>query len=116
MPMMSRASAQEGPGNAWALIFADGNGDLQRSLTLRIDGDSRPKPFSRIYGSRTLLGHTRARLRPIFPEERTLFLVTRDHGSFYREHLADADEARVLVQPENRGTAVAIMFGLLRVL
>jgi mannose-1-phosphate guanylyltransferase len=112
----AQAGTQGGPVSAWALILAGGNGDRLRSLTLRVDGDSRPKQFSRIYGRRTLLEHTRARLCPIFPDERTLFVVTKDHEPFYREHLADAEEERVLVQPENRGTGIAIILGLIRVL
>jgi mannose-1-phosphate guanylyltransferase len=111
-----RRSAREDPANAWALVLAGGNGDRLRSLTLAIDGDSRPKQFSRMYGKLSLLDHTRARLRPIFPDGRTLFVVTRDHEPFYRDQLADADEARVLVQPENRGTGVAIILGLIQAL
>ena len=109
------AANQGGPSNAWSLVLAGGNGNRLQSLTLRIDGDSRPKQFSSIYGRRTMLGHTRERLRPLFPEKRTLFVVTREHESFYRQQLADTDESQVLVQPMNRGTGVAVILGLLRV-
>ncbi len=102
--------------SAWAVLLAGGDGTRLQSLTSKIEGDPRPKQFSRIFGGRSLLDHTRERLRPIFPEERTIFVVTRDHETFYREELAGAARSRVLVQPMNRGTGVAIIVALLRVL
>ena len=38
-----------------------------------------------------------------------MFVVTRDHDSFYRGELADVDRKHVLEQPANRGTGVAII-------
>ena len=38
-----------------------------------------------------------------------MFVVTKDHDSFYTEELADVDPSRVVEQPANRGTAVAII-------
>jgi len=52
----------------WAVIPAGGDGTRLQSLTLEIEGDSRPKQFSRIYGGRSLLAHTRERLRPVFQD------------------------------------------------
>jgi mannose-1-phosphate guanylyltransferase len=45
-----------------------------------------------------------------------MFVVTKAHETFYREELSDADASRVIVQPANRGTGVAIIVALLRVL
>jgi len=100
----------------WAIVLAGGEGTRLQSLTSKIEGDSRPKQFSRIFGNRTLLGHTRERLRPVFKDERMLFVMTRDHQPFYRTELADVDRANVLEQPANRGTAVAIISSLLQLL
>ena len=100
----------------WAIVLAGGDGTRLQDFTRRIDGDSRPKQFSRIFGDRSLLGHTRERLKPIFDDNQIMFVVTRDHASFYRGELADADPSRVLEQPANRGTGVAIMAALLRLL
>jgi mannose-1-phosphate guanylyltransferase len=102
--------------SAWAVLLAGGDGTRLQSLTLKIAGDSRPKQFCRLFGGRSLLGHTRERLRPIFRENRTMFVVTKAHETFYREELYDADASRVIVQPANRGTGVAIIVALLRVL
>jgi len=42
--------------------------------------------------------------------------VTRAHERWYRQDLEDVDSSRLLVQPRNRGTGVAIALGILRVL
>jgi len=100
----------------WAIVLAGGEGTRLQSLTSKIEGDSRPKQFSRIFGNRTLLGHTRERLRPVFKDERMLFVMTRDHHQFYRNERADVDRANVREQPATRGTAAAIIGSLLQLL
>src|SRR6476469_7541081 len=96
----------------WAIILAGGDGTRLQGLTNLIEGDSRPKQFSKIFGSHSLLGHTRERLRPVFSDDRTMFVVTKDHDSFYTAELADVDCSHVLEQPANRGTGVAIIMAL----
>jgi mannose-1-phosphate guanylyltransferase len=81
-----------------------------------ISGDERPKQFCPIFGEKSLLGHTRERLDPLFRSDRTLCVVTRSHEEYYRRELADMDGSRILVQPLNRGTGVAIAVALLRIL
>ena len=99
----------------WAIVLAGGDGTRLQGLTRTIEGDSRPKQFSTIFGRRSLLGHTRERLRPIFSNARIRFVVTKDHKSFYTAELADVDPSCVLEQPANRGTGVAIIAALLQV-
>lgn len=98
----------------WAIVLAGGDGTRLQSLTCKIEGDPRPKQFCKIFGSQTLLGHTRERLRPVFNDDRLLFIVTKDHARFYRKELASVDRSRVLEQPVNRGTGVAIIAALLQ--
>lgn len=102
--------------DCWAIVLAGGDGTRLQSLTRRIVGDSRPKQFCRIFGGRTLLRQTRDRIEPLFSRHRTLYVVTRAHAQFYSEDLRDTEEARVLVQPQNRGTGVAITAALLPIL
>jgi mannose-1-phosphate guanylyltransferase len=101
---------------AWAIVLAGGDGIRLQDLTRKIDGDSRPKQFSRIFRDRSLLAHTRDRLRPIFTDDRLMFVVTKDQDKFYKEDLADVDHSRILEQPANRGTGVAIIAALLQLL
>ena len=100
----------------WAIVLAGGDGIRLQGLTRKIDGDSRPKQFSRIFGDQSLLGHTRERLKPIFGDNRLMFVVTKGHESFYTEELADVEPSRVVEQPANRGTGVAIIAALLQLL
>jgi mannose-1-phosphate guanylyltransferase len=100
----------------WAIVLAGGDGIRLQELTRKIDGDGRPKQFSRIFGDRSLLGHTRRRLTPIFRDDRLMFVVTKGHERFYREELADVDPSRVVEQPANRGTGVAIIAALFQLL
>ena len=100
----------------WAIVLAGGDGTRLQGLTRKIDGDARPKQFSRIFGDRSLLSHTRKRLKPIFGDHQSMFVVTKKHESFYAEELADVDPSCVLEQPANRGTGVAIIAALLQLL
>ena len=45
-----------------------------------------------------------------------MFVVTKDHDSFYTEELPDVDPSLVVAQPANRGTGVAIIAALLQLL
>lgn len=100
----------------WAIVLAGGDGTRLQGLTRKIDGDARPKQFSRIFGDQSLLGYTRERLKPIFDDHRLLFVVTKEHENFYTKELADVDRSRLLEQPVNRGTGIAIIAALLRLL
>ena len=100
--------------NWTAIILAGGDGTRLRALTQRIAGDERPKQFCRVLGSETLLEQTRRRVaRAIAPRE-TLFSVTRRHEAYYRQALWGASDRNVVVQPDNRGTAPAILYAVMR--
>lgn len=99
----------------WGLILAGRDGTRLRPLTRGIENDDRPKQFCRLLGNETLLDQTRRRTALVIPSERTLVLVTRRHEQFYAPLLADAPPGCVVRQAENRGTAPAILYGLLRV-
>lgn len=112
MPRFADASARD----PWAVILAGGDGTRLQRLTSKIAGDSRPKQFCRIFGNKSLLSHTRGRLRPAFREPRTMFVVTKAHEAFYTDELSDATPSSLIVQPANRGTGAAIAAAVLRIL
>jgi len=85
-----------------------------RPLTQRIAGDERPKQFCPILGPETLLDQTRRRTALAVSAARTLMVVTRTHERFYAPVLAGPLSNTLVVQPENRGTAPAILYALLR--
>jgi len=96
------------------MILAGGHGTKIRSLTRRIAGDARPKQFCRLLGEKTLLEQTRRRAMCLLSPERTFIVVVRRHEAFYAPLLGDVPSERVVVQPDNRGTAPAVLYGLLR--
>src|ERR1700726_1626121 len=97
----------------WAVFLAGGDGTRLRSLTLRIAGDLRPKQFCRVFGEQSLLSETRARVKPLFDNDREIIMVSRCHEPFYREELVHTGGSRVIAQPLNRGTAIAMAMALL---
>ncbi len=101
--------------NRWAVILAGGEGVRLRPLSRLISGDDRPKQFCPLFGGRSLLAHTRSRIAPMFSRDKTLFVVTKAHEAYYREELQDVDPERILVQPFNKGTGMAIAFALTRI-
>jgi mannose-1-phosphate guanylyltransferase len=102
-------------GASWAVVLAGGDGTRLRPLTRRITGDERPKQFCPILGRETLLEMTLRRISLAVPADRTVVVLTEIHESFYNSILKDAPPCRPLIQPNNRGTAPAILYNLLRV-
>jgi mannose-1-phosphate guanylyltransferase len=97
-----------------ALILAGGDGTRLRSLTRRIAGTDLPKQFCAVLGDATLLDQTYRRVLLSILPRRTVRVVTRTHERFYAPLLAGVSESNLIVQPQNRGTASAILYGLLR--
>jgi mannose-1-phosphate guanylyltransferase len=110
LPSVSDGQAQ------WAVVLAGGDGTRLQSLTLKISGDLRPKQFCSIFGGKSLLSQTWLRLGPLFRSDHTMSVLTRAHERFYREELPPAEHSHILVQPENRGTGVAITAAILRIM
>jgi mannose-1-phosphate guanylyltransferase len=95
----------------WALVLAGGEGTRLRPVTRKIAGDERPKQFCALLGGVTAWEEACARAGHVVPDEAVLSIVTRQHASFYAPLRARVP-GEVLVQPEDRGTAAAILYGL----
>lgn len=99
----------------WGVILAGGDGNRLKTLTRAIAGDDRPKQFCRIIGDETLLEQTVRRVQLLLTPAQTLTVVTRTHAHFYDTYSQDCPGDRLLVQPENKGTAAAILLSLVRI-
>jgi mannose-1-phosphate guanylyltransferase len=99
----------------WAVILAGGNGSRIQTLTRLVAGDERPKQFCRLIGNETLLAATRARIAQTVASDHTLCVVTSHHEMFYRSEFHEDDWRRLVEQPLNRGTGMAIANAVARV-
>jgi len=99
----------------WGLILAGGDGARLLPLTRRLTGDDRPKQFCKVMGDETLLQQTQRRVAQLMPPWRTLLVLTATHEPYFQEAIAELPATRLVVQPSNRGTAPAILNGMLRI-
>ena len=98
----------------FAVILAGGDGSRLKSLTKVITGDERPKQFCPILNNETLLDVTRKRIELKVKPENVYYSLTRKHSFYYRILLSNTKKANLIVQPENKGTAPAILYSLMR--
>lgn len=99
--------------NRYAVILAGGDGSRLKSLTRAIAGDDRPKQFCPILHGETLIEITHRRVQMKVTAENIFFSLTAKHESFYQSILKGIPEKQLTIQPENKGTAPAILYSLL---
>ena len=110
MSVLSTSRERTGPGfeDAAVLIIAGGRGT-------RFWPESRihhPKPLFSIDGKTSLLAATVARMQPLIPRERVFVLASAEQAPLFCHVLKKLIPPRnLIVEPEGRGTAVAIAFG-----
>jgi mannose-1-phosphate guanylyltransferase len=97
-----------------AIILAGGEGTRLAELTRRNDGVHVPKQFCTLIGEKSLLDQTRRRVARCVAPALTSIVLNKDHERFYAPLLADLSPQNLVVQPESRGTAPAILYALLR--
>jgi mannose-1-phosphate guanylyltransferase len=99
----------------WGTILAGGEGSRLRSMTRLVTGDDRPKQFCSLFGGRTLLAETIARLANSVEPACTVYVVSRKDELYYGPELRGIGPSRVLEQPSGRGTTAAIAYALVRI-
>lgn len=100
----------------WVIVLAGGSGTRLAGLTTDANGEHVPKQYCHLGGRRTLLEDSLARAFSLTRRERTIVIVAAQHERHWRPLLARYPGLRVVVQPENRGTAAGILLPLLTVL
>ena len=109
----ARASRSPGESKYAAVILAGGDGYRLSSFTRKIFGYHLPKQFCPLFEGETLLERTMRRTAIVVPPEQTVMVLNRSHERFYSPLLANSPSIQPLIQPENRGTAPAILCALL---
>ena len=96
------------------MILAGGDGTRLRGLTRELFGEEIPKQFCPLVGEASLLQQTRKRIQLVIRPERTLTVLSAIHARFFEPMLAEMESEQVAIQPSNRGTALAILYALMR--
>jgi mannose-1-phosphate guanylyltransferase len=96
-------------GQVWAVVLAGGEGIRLQPLIRRLYGEERPKQYAALLGGRSLVRQTLDRIRPVVPSARTVIVTHRDRDRYLHEALDGATVRRILVQPEDRGTAAGVL-------
>lgn len=99
-------------GHVWTIVLAAGEGRRLAAVTGGV-----PKQFWRPdSGAPTLLDSTIARVQTVAPADRTLTVVADDHRHLVRAIATPSALGRMIYQPENRGTAVGVLWPLVSVM
>jgi len=100
----------------WAIVLAAGNGSRLSSLTRDTAGGAVPKQFCSLDGTTTLIEQTLARAAKVVGAERVTAIVSPLHRNYWQATLDSLPEDHIVVQPQNRGTAIGILLPTLRIL
>jgi mannose-1-phosphate guanylyltransferase len=95
--------------DAWAIVLAGGDGTRLRPLVREVFGDDRPKQYAPLFGLESLLGQTLNRVGLLFPPHRSVIVSREQHAAYVAAETL-ASGSPVLLQPENRGTAMGVLF------
>src|SRR5580658_3919201 len=99
-----------------SVILAGGDGVRLSSFTREVFGHRIPKQFCPLFEGSTLLEQTMRRVSLLVHPAETLTVLNRSHREFYAPLLNVTPWQNLLIQPENRGTAPAILCALLRLI
>jgi mannose-1-phosphate guanylyltransferase len=94
----------------WALILAGGEGVRLRPLIRQLYNEDLPKQYAVLTGDRSLLGQTLDRVGRLVSPQRTVVATMASHLRYLdRDLRLSQDGPHVLAQPQDRGTAAAIL-------
>ncbi len=100
--------------NCRAIVLAGGNDFSSGGLIPAGLRMQRPRHFSRTPGSEIVINRARKQIEKHFSPEDIMFVVTKDHKRYYEEVLPDVSAENLIVQPQDDGTTMAILYAALR--
>jgi mannose-1-phosphate guanylyltransferase len=99
----------------WVMVLAGGGADSHESPKHHVREPDRNR-FGALPGPRSLLTMTLARARLIVPSERICLVIDHAQRRYWSGSLAKLSGGNVIVQPCNRGSAVAMLLAILGIL
>ena len=100
----------------WCILLAGGRGTRLGGLTTDARGRHLPKQFCAFGTGPTLLRRTIERAASVAPRRHVVPVVTEEQRRWWSGELADLPPSNIVVQPEDRGTAPAVLLALLKIL
>jgi len=100
----------------WAIVLAAGEGSRLASLTRDAAGNAVPKQFCSLNGGHSLVQEAIQRARRVVSLDRTCAIVANQHARHWRKTLHALPAGNLIVQPQNRGTAVGVLLCVLSIL
>jgi mannose-1-phosphate guanylyltransferase len=92
------------------VVLAGGKGVRLRGLTRHVYGEDRPKQYAALTGGKSLLRQTLERVSLRIPSGRTVVVTMAAQGAYLATELRhESPGPHVLRQPEDRGTAAAVL-------
>jgi len=99
--------------SVWGLILAAGDGKRLESLTTPRGGAAIPKQYCSLRAGPSLLHDALQRVLAVATPQRTCVVVAAKHRCWWTPQLERLPAANIIVQPENRGTALGVLLPLL---
>lgn len=112
----SSGLSRPGEAGLWPVILAGGDGSRLSGLTRGYDGVVVPKQYCSLDGGPSLLELAVERGVALAGPGRTSVVVSALHRRWWCRDLFALPPEGICVQPQNRGTAIGILLGLLRVM
>ena len=105
-------SDKSGP---WSVVLAGGDGTRLSRLTTTDKGETIPKQFCSLNRRECLLQLALRRAASVSPPDKICTIVAAQHRRWWKEPLKDCRPGSIIVQPQNRGTAIGVALSLLKV-
>jgi mannose-1-phosphate guanylyltransferase len=99
----------------WAVVLAGGEGRRLRSLTMTPEGLAVPKQYCSLQGGASLLEETLRRAEAVAERRQMLTVVAAQHSRWWKAPLRSVPCDNIIVQPENKGTALGLLLALLHI-
>ncbi len=96
----------------WGIVLAGGEGKRLQEFIRKRYGVERPKQYSAIIGTRSMLRHTLDRVEKIISTKQLQIVVARKHRMYLPEVLKEREQKVILVAPEDRESAASVYLAL----